>query len=293
MNLVGKIFTVLILIMSVFFAAMAVSVYATHKNWKKEVTNPTPSPGENLGLREQLEQQKTRREELEDQKLNLERELAAQESARIDAVKRLENEKARLAEELANFKKQHDDLVESERTAVAAMKAIQETLAKLRGDLDTANKQVDQSRQDRDAHFKEVVRLTDALHQAVNELKRLRARQIELAEDLAKANEVLRHFGLDANVSISGTPPDVDGVVLAVPRPDLVEISIGADDGLMKGHVLQVYRLTGSGPTYVGRIEVVKTEPDRSACKVDPKWQQSHVQRGDRVTALKLNKPNA
>jgi len=291
MNLVGKIFTVLILVMSLVFASFAVAVYATHKSWKKAVTNPNPLPGEQLGLREQLEQQKTRREELEDQKLNLERELAAQESARIDAVKRLENEKTRLADELNRFKTEHDALVTAEREAVAAMKGIQETLAKLRGDLDTANKQVDQSRQDRDAHFKEVVRLTDALHQAVNELKRLRARQVELAEDLAKANEVLRHFGLDANVSISDIPPDVDGVVLAVPRTDLVEISIGADDGLMKGHVLQVYRLTGSGPTYVGRIEVVKTEPDRSACKVDPKWQQSHVQRGDRVTALST-KPN-
>jgi hypothetical protein len=294
MNLVGKIFTVLILVMSVFFAAMAVSVYAVHKNWKKAVTNPNPLPGEQLGLKEQLDQQKTRREELEDQKLNLEEELAEQESARIDAVKRLENEKTRLADELNRFKTEHNALVKAEREAVAAMKGIQETLAKLRGDLDTANNQVDEARQDRDAHFKEVVRLTDALHQSVNELKRLRQRQIDLANDLAKAMEVLRKFGLVPDPGVyTGTPPDVDGVVLAVPRPDLVEISIGADDGLMKGHVLQVYRLTGSGPTYVGRIEVVKTDPDRAACKVDPKWQQSHVQRGDRVTALQLDKPNA
>jgi len=286
MNLVGKIFTVLILVMSLVFASFAVAVYATHKNWRQVVDNPSPLPGEKLGLQQQLEQQKKRREELEDQKLNLERELSAQESARIDAVKRLENEKARLEQEIARYQQEHDALVEAERKAVAAMKGIQDTLAELREDLDTASEQVDEARQDRDAHFKEVIRLTDALHQQVNELKRLRSRQVELAEDLARANEVLRHFGRDANASISDIPPEVDGVVLAVPRSDLVEISIGADDGLMKGHRLQVYRITGSGPTYVGRIEVVKTEPDRSACKVDPKWLQSNVQRGDRVTAL-------
>ena len=36
MNLVGKIFTVLIFLMSVVFAAFAVAVHATHKNWLTE-----------------------------------------------------------------------------------------------------------------------------------------------------------------------------------------------------------------------------------------------------------------
>jgi len=33
MNLVGKIFTVLILCLSLVFMALAVTVYATHNNW--------------------------------------------------------------------------------------------------------------------------------------------------------------------------------------------------------------------------------------------------------------------
>jgi len=290
MNLVGKIFVVLILVMSLVFASFAVAVYATHKNWMKVVTNPSPLPGENLGLDEQLDQKEQRLEELKDQKLNLERELAAQESLRIDAVKRLENEKDRLAQELARYKQEYEDLVKAERAAVAAMNQTQQTLAQLREELGKRRTEVAEAQQDRDAHFKEVVRLTDLLHQQVNELKRLKTRQMELAKDLAQAEAVLRHWDLTKETPPPNSkPPSLDGLVMAVPRSDLVEISLGSDDGLLAGHQLEVYRITGSGPTYVGRIEVVKTDVDRSACKVIPEYQQSHVQRGDRVTT-KLNK---
>ena len=40
MTLVGKIFTVLIFVMSIVFMSFAVMTFATHKNWKEYVTNP-------------------------------------------------------------------------------------------------------------------------------------------------------------------------------------------------------------------------------------------------------------
>ena len=75
----------------------------------------------------------------------------------------------------------------------------------------------------------------------------------------------------------------VEGIVLAVPQPDLCEISIGSDDGLKKGHKLHVFRITDSGGKYVGRITVMKTSYDRAACTVDPGYRKLEVQRGDRV----------
>ena len=38
MTLLGKILTILILVMSILFMAFAVSVYATHTNWRDQVT---------------------------------------------------------------------------------------------------------------------------------------------------------------------------------------------------------------------------------------------------------------
>ena len=49
MTLLGKIFTGLILVMSVLFLGLAISVYATHVNWRKVVSNPSPAAGEKPG----------------------------------------------------------------------------------------------------------------------------------------------------------------------------------------------------------------------------------------------------
>ena len=48
MTLVGKIFTVLVLIMSIAFMMLAVTVFATHRNWRDVVTLPD-------GLKSQIE----------------------------------------------------------------------------------------------------------------------------------------------------------------------------------------------------------------------------------------------
>ena len=49
-------------------------------------------------------------------------------------------------------------------------------------------------------------------------------------------------------------------MITATPGAGLVEISLGSDQGLLKGHQLEVYRIGGGQSTYVGRIEVVQTD---------------------------------
>ena len=61
---------------------------------------------------------------------------------------------------------------------------------------------------------------------------------------------------------------------------DLIEISIGADDGRKAGHPLEVYR----GNTYLGRIVIFKTGPDRAVGRIQKDLQRGQIKRGDRVT---------
>ena len=79
--------------------------------------------------------------------------------------------------------------------------------------------------------------------------------------------------------------PKVDGVVTGVSGKDLAEISLGSDDGLRKGHRLEVYRIQGGQGIYVGRIEVMKTTPNKSVCKEIPEFKKRDVQKGDRVVS--------
>ena len=49
MNLIGKIFVVLILVMSVLFMAFAMAVYAMHQNWREVVVNEQATPSKPWG----------------------------------------------------------------------------------------------------------------------------------------------------------------------------------------------------------------------------------------------------
>ena len=288
MNLVGKIFVVLIFVMSLVFMSFAVAVYTTHRNWREVVLLPRDQvvPGKEVGLKFQMEEAKVKNDELKNELDKVTRERDGEKTARIDAVAKLENELKVLTDERKKREQEYAALVKSERDAVAAMKASQDNTAvaeKERADLRT---EVLQAQKDRDANFKEVVRLTDELHQAVNDKVQLQSRLTTLAQDLAKAKEALRYSNINENSDYKAkVPPKVDGVILATPGAGLVEVSLGSDDGLRKGHQLEVYRVSGGASTYVGRIEVVKTASDRSVCKIDPKFQNSNMMKGDRVAS--------
>jgi DNA polymerase III alpha subunit (gram-positive type) len=276
MNLIGKIFTVLIFVMSIFFMTMAIMVYSTHKNWRDEAKK----------LEKQLQTDKAANADLTTLKGRLENELAEVKSDKLKRLAELENTLSLLNEEAKRRESDQAKLTQQVRDAVAAMTVTQNEAKKLREEVEGLRLKEEQAQADRDKHFKEVQRLTDELHDRVNELTTLKARNVTLAQDNAKMVETLRLFGKDPKIDYSQTqPPNVKGVVLAVRNGGYVEISIGADSGLRKGHALEVARVTSSGSSYVGRIIVTDTTPDRAVCKVDPKFQQSDIKNGDSVTS--------
>ena len=59
--------------------------------------------------------------------------------------------------------------------------------------------------------------------------------------------------------------PDIDGVVTNV-RSDVIEISIGADDGLRKDHELGVFH----GKSYLGRLKIRETRPNSAVGEIVP-----------------------
>jgi hypothetical protein len=94
--------------------------------------------------------------------------------------------------------------------------------------------------------------------------------------------------GLDPDTEPGAVVPTVDGVVSQIRRAagaQLVEVTIGADDGLKAGNTVEVFR----GSKYLGRVEILQTSPDKSVGRVDRRFQQGQIQEGDRVaTRLKL-----
>ena len=77
-------------------------------------------------------------------------------------------------------------------------------------------------------------------------------------------------------------PPKVDGVIRAI-TGEMLEISLGSDDGLKVGHRLDIYRVVGDQGIYVGRMELVKTSATASVGKMVSGFEKKEPQKGDRV----------
>lgn len=281
MNWLGKIFVVLILVFSLVFMSLAVAVYATHKNWHDVVKNT--EPGKPLGLESQLRAAQTTNDELNQKLAALEQKLQSEEASRREAIAKLENEKVQLVEQVTGLQTKEDQLVESERKAVATMEATQQTLVALRDEVDKLRQEIRTVQAEKEDNFQQVVKLTDELHQSQSELTRLNERSLQLTEQVARQKTVLEMHDLDEFEPLDGRPPRVDGVVLASSSEGLIEISLGSDDGIRKGHLLEVYRLRPDVSKYLGRIEIIRTAPDKSVAKVIPEFRKGVIEKEDRV----------
>jgi hypothetical protein len=285
MNLVGKIFTVLILLMSVVFASFALAVYATQTNWRLVADNEKPPEIEKKGLAQRLEKAKKDIDELQAQKKKLEEQSKADKDRQDNAMAALRTENDVLRTGRARAEQDVVRLEKEAREAVAAMKAAHETLFNLRAEAEQLRKDIVLARADRDAHFKKVVALTDELHNADLERQRLEKANGDLGAKLAEAQMMLQTAKVTPTSLAKQPPEPLDARVLAVRLPDMLEISVGSDDGVAVGHVLSLVRPAAGGMKYIGKITVMKVSPDRAVCRFDPRQLTIPVERGDLVQA--------
>jgi len=280
MTFIGKIFTVLIFIMSIVFMSMSLMVFATHKNWKLIATNAQPGPGQPLGLKQQLDQRQQEIKKLRDEKAKLEELFAAERAARTYVVASLNSKLTQLdgqlkqkEQELTNLQGAHTEQTTALQTLENNNKALIEEVGQLRDNIKIAQ-------QDRDTQFGEVVRLTDVLHTTSGDLRVRTERVGQLVDQVAAQKLVMDKVGVSIYTPVQQIEPKVDGVVLAVGAKDLIEISLGSDDGLKEGHKMEVFR----GATYLGRIVIVRTEANRAVGRVVPEYRKGIIRKDDRVT---------
>ena len=133
MTLLGKIFTVLIFIMSVAFMTFSLAVFATHKNWKMLVTNPTKNEKYDIGLVEKLQAQLQTNKSLQGELENLKVQLAQEQAARRHALGSLETKLAEASQRLTEKEAELRTLQSTEGEATAALKTAQITVDGLRG----------------------------------------------------------------------------------------------------------------------------------------------------------------
>jgi hypothetical protein len=272
MNWLGKVFVVLILLMSVVFMALSMAVYATHKNWK------AVADGLNAKL-QAAESEKSNLITAHNRKIE---ELNAEHAAEEQQLRKLETERESLADRNVQIQSELEQLRQQQAAQLAAVSSTQDINKELVSQTTGLRQQIRTEQQARDAAVAATLTATEQLHQVTGEYEAARARTEQLTKQNAGMTHILREYKINPNTPPGSVVPAVNGVVSDVRRSggaQLVEVTIGADDGLAAGNTLEVSR----GDRYLGRIEILETSPDKSVGRVDRRFQTGQIQEGDRV----------
>jgi hypothetical protein len=278
MNWLGKVFVVVILIMSLVFMGLSMAVYATHKNWKVASESLNKQLGEAKAENSRLVTEHNRRVE----ELQREKTAAEQQTAKV------ETERVALAERNNQIQADLDALKQEQSKHIAAVASTQKINENLAGEVNDLRGRIRTEQKTRDSLFKQALDATEQLHQSAGEYNRARERTDQLTKQVAGMHMVMESNGINPATEPGSVVPTVEGVVSRIERKagaQLVEVTIGADDGIKAGNTLEVSR----GGKYLGRLDIIETSPDKAVARVDRSFQQGTIQEGDRVaTRIKL-----
>ena len=282
MTFLGKIVIVVQVVLSLMFMAFAGAVFTAQTSWRDQART----------LAEQLEadsssfgQQIT---DLQDKNTELD-----------SGMKDEEDEKRRFEAKAGGLEAQLAQLQEENRKDKEALAQVTEQ-ARVNGD------EAEERRKEAEKIRNENERLIDVTGQQAKQLRTKEdeihtlelagvakaKKQVSLLREVKDLKDYIASIGkrFDPEEIKAGKtlPPVVTGVVVAVLKNkrgqvEMVEISLGSDDGLARGHSLSIYRTKGKGK-YLGEIRMDYITPDRAVGMIIDRAKTGIIQKGDNVT---------
>lgn len=280
MTTVGKILVVLHVVLSFMFMAFAGAVFTAQRNWMKDSAAKAKS----------LAAANTK---LKDQQAEFERErtdTAAKTAALNDQVTRLTGEKAALTTQVLKLdadnkalQTANDAVSDSSKLAVVEAQA-----RKTEADLQREKNAI--AYQSRETLLKELQEARDKQFGLELQMRDMVERHERVLNDLKTFQQYNRSRGLPTDtktmVAQAVPPPPVEGRIMEYRKEkkgntELVEVSLGSDDGLSVGHKMTVYNGQGR---YLGQIRLTLVQPDKSVGIVTDKAKNTVIQKDDYVT---------
>lgn len=288
MNLAGKIFTLLIFIMSLVLVSLTLTIYVTHTNWRMVADNEKEEMlalGHPLGYKQQLAAAEQENEELRVLNDDLKDHLETEKELKRKAVTGLENELAIQREDIAKLQKELDDKREAIRVAISSAEKAQKQAEQLASENVEIRKQIAAVLLDRDKEVNKNIELTDKVYEVRRQIGELQKRSDALNSELSQAKQVMSYLNLKPDVfyyrSLT-SPTGLRGQITAVDLDrKMVEISVGSDDGVREGHRFEVQ--TADGRSYVGRVLVLQVFPEKAICEHIPGFENGTYAKGNIV----------
>ncbi|MCA9004030.1 MAG: hypothetical protein KDA70_02065 [Planctomycetaceae bacterium] len=288
MSFVGKVLVVVQVVLSICFMGFAGAVFTAQNNWRNE----------SLKLKENVASLQKSKDELESD---------------------LNNQLTEMTKKLNQAKSEADTAKAESKGLQAKLKTEQAKVITVSSERDTSVAQAETTGEEAKFRRQESDRqrvVNKTLHDTVNELrakiksledtiftqsireKNLVAKHKKVVDELNYLNKIVANLGVDpkdpAIAGMQSPPPAVEGLIINTKKDKrngtrFVEVSLGSDDGLSKGHQLFVYRFgneaNGNRPKYLGKIELVYVDPDKAVGTVIDAAKNGVIEKGDHVNS--------
>ena len=282
MSFVGKVLIVVQLVFSIVLMMFAGAVASVQTNWKKQAETYKASLDKKNGEHSTLEQNFKKYQD--DMQVSLNKETANAQTLQANNAN-LTAQVDSLTQQLDSFK-----ATATQKGEIASISA-EDDLERRRETL-SLRELYKKAIEAKDGLMREKSKLEDEKFEQNVQLERQQAAYVIQLKENKRLHDLLVAHDINPNepvYEVAATPPveTVSGKVLAVSKSkegtEYVEISVGSDDGLVKGHQLYVYH-TGDKPKYLGKIQIVFTQPDKSVGMVLDKTKNGIIEKDDRVS---------
>ena len=208
MNLVGKIFTVLIFLMCVVFGTFALMVHAAHKNWKVEAVD----------LSQKLTAASKEKQDLTEEKKVLENALVDEKDRTRRRLTALEQEAKKVIADKSELESKIQVEEGKSRVLALAIKETSQRIGVMQTEIEGMRNNIKVAVDERNSTQKKLVDTTDDLMNAVAERQKLEKLQRELATQIMKMKEVLA-YTKTAPITSNASPEGLEGEVTSVRVP--------------------------------------------------------------------------
>jgi Skp family chaperone for outer membrane proteins len=278
-NVVSKMLIVLQLVFSLLFMCFAGAVYSFQQSWRVKAETTQKSLNEKTQQVSQITADRDRDLGQKDADLKVERDKAEAAAAKL---KQQEADLQRLQSELAQTQQQRDKLLADSQVLQA------ETEARIAESVDL-RVETQKLRQTVTEELSEIRGLEDRNLGLSGAVKEAKEREIGHLDEIGRLSNLLRYYKIDPRKSIAVPESEdiakVDGLVVATRRnqtrsAEHVEITVGSDDQVKVGMLMDVYR----ADKWLGQIRITDVYPDSAVGQVIENKRNGTFAKGDHVT---------
>ncbi|MDD3469090.1 MAG: hypothetical protein PHE53_03795 [Thermoguttaceae bacterium] len=277
MNTVGKILTGVVAFLGILVLTLSVVMFTFSPDWK----------GRAAAKAEELKEEQEKSQKLQTELDGLNGTYAKEAELLNANVAALDKAVAAGATDVENLEAQRVAAEKQLQDAISKTQEAQSSLKDVLAQRTDLLGRIDATKAERDKWFDTAVRMTDELNQRKTELSSLLASNESLVADMDRFKKILEKEQIDP-ATLVGKPLPLDAHIvetLDAETGKLVTVSAGVDQGLKKGDTLEVFRQVSGAATYLGKVEVVDPQADRSVCKVLPEFTTGAIEQGDQVSS--------